>query len=325
MSNKLTDLEKRLLRLQGLDCTSSNEQELQERLNNLQAPETLHSHTHQDLAARFSSIFGAPDVSTTPTPDAAASGVVDIYLAAVVAAQDGSDTDNWEHEESMSQQAFLGSSGGNFSNEAADLMAEAQDAVRMSATVVGGFGIHHNHGEEDEDEDEDEEVLAIIQASKDEIRLSNKYGEDKDQKKTTKSLHKKHKTKHKKKQKRKQKKKRRRSFSSDSDSESSDSHSDSESASSDSSSDGDSDRGSRKHKRDRKEEGAATQATPVTPVEEFKVEEANTLARLRDAVRAEGKDSELVKLLASKLVQLRKQEKRRLRTEIQSLKLNRLK
>ena len=59
------------------------------------------------------------------------------------------------------------------------------------------------------------------------------------------------------------------------------------------------------------------------PTDAFKKDEADTLDRLREAVRLEGKDSDLVRLLAQKLIQLRKAEKRRLKHEVNMLKLSR--
>ena len=225
MSSNLSDLERRLNRLNG----TSDEASLQHRLNQLQ-PETLTSHTHQSLTARFASIFGSSDlpVSTSSNNDE-----VEAYLTAA-AQGDWSDEDDDSSgnntQLNMAQQAFMGSGGGEDADAVSALLSEAQDAIRMSASVA-----HHTTNmipDDENDDDEDAAVLAIINASKDELLLASKFGvtdDAADHKKT-------------------HKKKKRNDSSS---SESSDSES-SETSSDDDSSDYSSDEERRRKKRKRK-------------------------------------------------------------------------
>ena len=322
MSSNLSDLERRLNRLNG----TSDEASLQHRLNQLQ-PETLTSHTHQSLTERFASIFGSSDlpVSTSSNNDE-----VEAYLTAA-AQGDWSDEDDDRPgnnvQLNMAQQAFMGSGGGEDADAVSALLSEAQDAIRMSASVA-----HHTTNmipDDENDDDEDAAVLAIINASKDELLLDSKYGvtdDAADHKKTHK------------------KKKRNDSSSSESsDSESSETSSDDDS--SDYSSDEERRRKKRKRKKNKKKkkkikrnktksqkEKSSTnsdnqrelQNTLIqeTPYSLFKKEELETLNRLREAARNEGEESELVRLLATRLVQLRKSEKQRLRQEVRMQKLN---
>ena len=315
MSSNLSDLERRLNRLNG----TSDEASLQHRLNQLQ-PETLTSHTHQSLTARFASIFGSSDlpVSTSSNNDE-----VEAYLTAA-AQGDWSDEDDDSSgnntQLNMAQQAFMGSGGGEDADAVSALLSEAQDAIRMSASVA-----HHTTNmipDDENDDDEDAAVLAIINASKDELLLASKFGvtdDAADHKKT-------------------HKKKKRNDSSS---SESSDSES-SETSSNDDSSDYSSDEERRRKKRKRtknkkkkkkikrnktksqKEKSSTNSDTLIqeTPYSLFKKEELETLNRLREAARNEGEESELVRLLATRLVQLRKSEKQRLRQEVRMQKLN---
>jgi hypothetical protein len=343
----LNELERRLLRLQGSGGSTKLEtSSLQTRLRNLQEPENLRTHTLESLQHKFSSIFGQPEVHTMPTPSTTTA--VDIYLAAVQE-QDDWQEDEWNSSSSssskvnMAQQAFLGSNSGIDLNDVSILLAQAHDAVRLSAQPSGAT-YNSNNNDYDED-DEDDEVAAIIQASKEEVLLDNKYGKlvvptgvgteehrqkKKEHKKNTEKKKKKKKKKNERKKKKHQRKKKRNqqsSFSSDSASSdytstSSDS-SQSSSVSSDSSSDSDNvdnhSGGRRKRKRNKTKNTADT-AEGRDVVNSFKQEEADTLNRLREAVRNEGRDSDLVRLLAQKLVQLRKLEKKRLYDEVTSLK-----
>ena len=351
MSNPLNELERRLLRLQGSGGSTNLETStLQQRLRNLQEPEKLQTHTLESLQHKFSSIFGQPEVRTMPTPSTTTA--VDIYLAAVREQDDWQD-DEWNFSSSssskviMAQQAFLGSNVGIDSNDVSMLLAQAHDAVRLSAQPIGAtYNRNNNDYDEDDQEDEDDEVAAIIQASKEEVLLDNKYGnlvvstgvetEEHRQKKkehkknTKKKKKKKKKKKERKKKKHQSKKSRKKQFSSSSDSASSEytssdstssDSSQNSSVSSDSSSHSDNDNHSGRRKRKRNKAKSTTDTTEDRDVvNSFKQEEADTLNRLREAVRNEGRDSDLVRLLAQKLVQLRKLEKKRLHDEVTSLK-----
>ena len=174
-------------------------------------------------------------------------------------------------------------------------------------------------------------MAAIIQASKEEVLLDNKYGnlvvstgvdteEHRQKKKEHKKNTKKKKKKKKKEKKHQSKKSRKKQFSSSSDSASSE-YTSSDLTSSDSSSHSDNDNHSGRRKRKRNKAKSTTDTTEGRDVvNSFKQEEADTLNRLREAVRNEGRDSDLVRLLAQKLVQLRKLEKKRLHDEVTSLK-----
>ena len=336
MSNPLNELERRLLRLQGSGGSTNLETStLQQRLRNLQEPEKLQTHTLESLQHKFSSIFGQPEVRTMPTPSTTTA--VDIYLAAVREQDDWQD-DEWNFSSSssskviMAQQAFLGSNVGIDSNDVSMLLAQAHDAVRLSAQPIGAtYNRNNNDYDEDDQEDEDDEVAAIIQASKEEVLLDNKYGNlvvstgvDTEEHRQKKKEHKKN-TKKKKKKKKKEKKhqsekSRKKQFSSSSDSASSE-YTSSDLTSSDSSSHSDNDNHSGRRKRKRNKAKSTTDTTEGRDVvNSFKQEEADTLNRLREAVRNEGRDSDLVRLLAQKLVQLRKLEKKRLHDEVTSLK-----
>jgi hypothetical protein len=352
----LKELERRLLRLKGHDSTIS-ESDLHKRLENLQ-PETLQSYTYESLQQRFSSLFGSKTTNsptantttaTTATTNTTPTTAVDIYLAAIQEQDDWFEDDddfiNWNSSLSslsssslsssnlnLAQNAFLTGGGELLDNnkDVNSLLAEAQDAVRLSSTS-GGIFEYQAVGDE---ENEDDEIATIIQASKDEALLASKYG------------HLLPTEEHDKKKKKKKKIKRRSPSSSESDSsESCSSSSESSSSESDSSSSlsSDDDSGKRKGKRKRekkekkkkkkkkgkgkgKGKGGTFSTTPTllsaTSVSIFKQEEAETLNRLRQAIRAEGKDSKLVRLLAQKLVQLRKSEKNRLQHEVSQMVLN---
>ena len=177
----LSELERRLLKLQDNNSTST--QSLQTRLQTLQG-ESLQTHTYASLQSRFSSIFGASDIPITSN----ISGT-DLATEAYLSAAQGSGKDWYDdeedaawngggggtHETSMATAALFGSNVGHADDdEISNLLAEAQDAVRMSSSVAGGYRDTRVDG--NEDEDEDDEVAAIIQASKDEIHLHNKFG-----------------------------------------------------------------------------------------------------------------------------------------------------
>ena len=362
LDSTLSELEIRLRKLQGND--SSNEEQLQQRLANLE-PERLEKHTFESLTQRFTSIFGT---STTDSHSHSHSyshssvsneTVVDAFLAAT---RQNDEADDWydEDEDSnwngatnfrMAQNAFLGSNSGS-EDAVTALLMEAQDMIRISAKGgTSSFGVVNNvmsrDENEGEEEGEDDEVAAIIRASQDEALLDSKYGPPTKAKK---------KRKRKKNSKKNNKKKSRTNFS-DSSNESSNSSdsscsSDSSSATDDSSDSSDFDEKRRQHRKrkpkrktkkqnnnkrhskkkrsDSSEEGAdndqlqaqSRQQNQEIPVNKFQEEEEQVLNRLRDAVRNEGRDSELVNLLATRLVQIRKAEKVRLKNQIRRSFLN---
>ena len=294
------------------------EEDLRRRFRALKEPESPCNLSHAQLAERFKNIFGDSGVvgnseSRGPIrPSSPLDIAVEAYLEAAQEGGDGLDgaVQEW-NEIDMVYQNFIGGvvtpgdSEPGHDDAVSQLLEQAQDSLAL--------GISNTFLDMDSDGNEDAEVAHIIEASREEAALELKYGADNDtdrpantnpkvKKGKKKKKKKKYKNKKKGRGKAKNKKRRLRDSSSDScsssDCVSSDISSDSSSTSSDAS---DSD-------------GGRTSVLPYSSAashsvlreEEFRREEADTYRRLKNAVREEGKDSELVRILAKRLISLRK-------------------
>ncbi len=291
------------------------EEDLRRRFRAIKGPESPCNLTHAQLAERFRKIFGdggrgesvgevkSRNVNVTSPLD----DEVEAYLEAARQGDGhagiGNDRSEW-NDMDMVYQSFTdgrmvyGSTGDD--DDVALLLEQAKEAVRLSA---GDDLLNsHSYTNSESDEDEDTAVAHVIEASREEARLALKYETNFSglaRPRQIKKKNKKHKNKNK-------NKKRGQSSDSASDHSSKDcdsSGSDSSTGSSTGSSD--SDRGMR------------TQDSAFSPSyfakprhesreEEYRREEAETLNRLREAVRDEGQDSDLVRILAKRLISLRK-------------------
>ena len=356
----MEDLERRLLRLRG-ESEQVTEEDLLRRLRAIKEPQSLSNLSYDNLAERFDRIFNGVNMSKSGcgTKTASANGSpnepspLDDTVAAYLAAAEeqcligenlpGSIPGSQEFD--MVSQAFLGNDYSNFDlshqgnaedTGVAQLLQQAQDAVRLSKNSKAS---ECNHLQSSSSEvDEDDEMARIIIASREEAELDLKYSMQ--NKPSTLSDGKKGRRKKKKKKKKRKNKgssagrainpSRRRSYEScgEEDSESSssssrDSLSDSDSGLSRSSSiDSVADTQNTVSTTSRSSSpaaaaAAAAAAAPVTRMksahvsqeEEYRREEEDTMNRLRAAVREEGKESELVRILAKRLITLRKSRK----------------
>ena len=314
-AHAMEDLERRLLRLRGESPPDAvTEESLRRRFRAMKGPESPCGMSHAQLAERFNKIFGSSSGQGSHecndiaggTPASPLDEAVEAYLEAARESADqeelGGAMSGWA-EMDMVFHSFVGSGiahGSGNDDMVAALLEEAQGAVRLSAKD-NQCHTSTDYVSSDDETNEDAAVARIVQASREEAALELKYSGDHSRPSPSKVRRR---------RKRKQKKRRNRKRGRDSDSSNS-SVSGSSGGSSDSSgserdvSCGESDSSDSDGNMNCRKKGR-----PESKEDEYRREEADTLKRLKLAMREEGKDSELVRVLAKRVIFLRNSRKR---------------